>query len=114
VTLEAYQRMRRVHGYTPELDLVVVAPDGTFASYCICWLDPVNKSGEFEPVGTRPVFRRRGLSRSVIHEGLRRLKAHGAQTAIVYTYGANQASTKLYESAGFRAIHKDYDYRKRL
>jgi hypothetical protein len=28
VTLEAYRRMRSVSGYTPELDIVVVAPDG--------------------------------------------------------------------------------------
>lgn len=114
VTLDAYRRMRGVAGYIAELDLAAVAPDGTFASYCICWLDPVNKSGEFEPVGTRPAFRRQGLCRAVILEGLRRLKARGARTAVVYSYGANEASTKLYAATGFRTIHKDYDYQKRL
>jgi GNAT superfamily N-acetyltransferase len=114
VTLDAYQRMRSVPGYMPELDLAAVAPDGTFASYCICWLDSTNKCGEFEPVGTRPAFRRQRLGRAVITEGLRRLKERGARTAIVYSYGANEASTKLYASTGFRTIHKDYDYQKQL
>ena len=66
VTLEAYRRMRSVSDYTPELDIVVVAPDGTFAAYCICWLDPVNKIGEFEPVGTRETFRGKGLGKAVM------------------------------------------------
>jgi ribosomal protein S18 acetylase RimI-like enzyme len=114
VTLEAYQRLRVTPGYTPELDLVAVTPDGTFASYCICWLDPVNRTGEFEPVGTRPAFRQQGLGKAVIAEGLRRLKAHGATDAIVYTPHYNGSAVALYESAGFRIAGSEYDYVKRV
>jgi len=114
VTLEAYRRLRAADGYLPELDLVAVAPDGAFASYCICWLDSANRTGEFEPVGTRPAFRGQGIGKAVMLEGLRRLKARGAQTAIVYSAGANPASIKLYESVGFRTLTRNFYYSKRL
>src|SRR5438477_8374105 len=106
--------MRIVPGYTPELDLVALTADGTFASYCICWLDPVNKIGEFEPVGTRPAFRGKGLGKAVMLEGLRRLKAFGMQTAIVCSLGSNEASKGLYASVGFRTYNKSYAYSKPL
>jgi mycothiol synthase len=110
VTLESYQRLRTIPGYTPELDLVAVLPEGTFASYCICWLDTVSKIGEFEPVGTHSAFRGKGLGKAVMLEGLRRLKASGMQTAIVYSVGSNQASRKLYESVGFEVYNRSYGY----
>jgi len=114
VTLEAYQRMRTVPGYTPELDLVAVMPDGAFASYCICWTDSVNKVGEFEPVGTRLAYRQRGLGQAVMLEGLRRLKALGIKTAIVSASGSNQAAIALYQSVGFQIVNRDYGYLKKL
>jgi GNAT superfamily N-acetyltransferase len=114
VTLEAYRRMRTMPGYTPELDLVAVTPNDTFASYCICWIDPVNKCGEFEPVGTRPAFRQKGLGKAVMLEGLRQLKALGMETAIVASSGSNQASLALYQSVGFQIINRDYEYVRKL
>jgi mycothiol synthase len=114
VTLEGYRRMRGIAGYTPELDLVAVAPDGTFVSYCICWLDPVNKIGEFEPVGTRLAFRGKGVGKAVMLEGLRRLQAHGMQTAIVISVGNNEPAWRLYESVGFQTYNRLFDYSKRL
>ena len=114
VTLEAYRRMRTAPGYAPELDLVAATSDSVFASYCIGWLDPVSKSGEFEPVGTRALFRRKRLGRAVMLEGLRRLVSRGAETALVTSEGSNDAALALYTSVGFRIIHRDYDYIKRL
>lgn len=114
VTLEAYRRLRTVSGYTPALDLVAVSPEGRFGSYCICWLDPTNQSGEFEPVGTRPAFRRMGLARTVLLEGFRRLKERGARIAIVCTNADNAAAVPLYESVGFRVVRRNVKYVKRL
>jgi len=114
VTIEAYRRLRVTQGYMPELDLVAVAPDGVFASYCICWLDPVNRTGEFEPVGTRPAYQRQGFSRAVITEGLRRLKARGATDATVLTPQSNEPAVALYESVGFRVAGSEYDYVKEI
>ena len=110
VTLDAYQRLRQQAGYDPELDLVVVAPDGQLVAYCICWFDAVNRTGEFEPVGTRAAFRGRGLGKIVIYEGLRRLQAKGAHTAYVVTTGTNIAAQRLYESAGFATYTHEHLY----
>jgi mycothiol synthase len=87
-----------------DLDLVVVAPDGTFGAFCIAWFDEENRIGVFEPVGTHPAHRRRGLGKAVMSEGLRRLQALGATVAYVGV-GTGVAANRLYESVGFM----DYD-----
>jgi ribosomal protein S18 acetylase RimI-like enzyme len=114
VTLEAYRRLRAAPIYRPDLDLVVIAPDGTLASYAICWLDAANRSGEFEPVGTRAAFRGQGLGKAVVQEGFRRLRACGARVACVTAVGGNMAAQKLYASAGFQTVTREHLYRKPL
>jgi mycothiol synthase len=114
VTLEAYRRLRTAPGYDPRLDLVTVAPDGTFGSYCICWFDPQSGTGLFEPVGTRSMYRGKGLGRSVMHEGLRRLRELGAHTAFVIAVHDNEAARNLYESVGFETVNRERLYGKKL
>lgn len=115
VTLPAYRRLRACAGYAPKLDLVAVAPDGeTVGSYALVWHDPTNRTGEFEPVGTRPAYRKMGLGKAIIFEGLRRLRDRGCETAIVYSIHDNEASTKLYDSAGFRTFNRARLYGKKL
>jgi len=100
--------------YRPELDLVVVAPDGSFASFCIIWYDERNRFGEFEPVGCHPKHRRRGLTKALMCEGLRRLKHLGATVASVGSVGSDVPSNRLYESLGFRKIDRSYLWEKIL
>jgi ribosomal protein S18 acetylase RimI-like enzyme len=114
VTTERYLQFMHAPGYDRTLDLVAVAPDGRFGAYCICWMDAVNRVGEFEPVGTRPHFRRQGLARAIVLEGFRRLKAMGAMTALVCYQGDNVAARDLYASVGFRTYAKIYTYTKEL
>lgn len=113
-TLEAYRNIRAAVGYEPELDLVAVAPDGTLASYCICWLDPVNRIGLFEPVGTRAAFRGQGIGKAVMQTGLQRLHEHGMTSAQVGSYSSNAASTALYRSVGFTVGDTNEQYSKKL
>lgn len=114
VTLDAYQRLRTVPAYQPELDLVVVAPDGSFAAYALLWLDQTNRIGEFEPVGTRSTFRGQGLGKAVMIEGLRRLQAAGMRRAFVVSLADNLAAVQLYTSVGFTISDREYLYGKQL
>ena len=100
--------------YRSELDLVVVAPDGRFAAFCIVWLDDANCSGMFEPVGCHPDFQRRGLTKALLLEGLRRLQDQGAIRAHVNSRHDAVAANRLYESVGFEELDRNYRWVKQL
>jgi mycothiol synthase len=112
LTVARYRRAVQSACYRADLDLVAVAPDGAFASFCIVWHDAANRIGAFEPVGTHPAHRRRGLARAVMVEGLRRLAALGAETAFVNTYYEDEPAIRLYESLDFPEIDRFYEWSK--
>lgn len=114
MTPEAYRRFQQAPGYSPARDLMAVTPDGTVAAYAMTWLDPENRTGALEPVGTHPDFQRRGLGRAVILEGLRRLRADGAESATVYVEDDNHAARALYESVGFQSRNRIHAYVKAI
>ena len=94
-----------------DLDLVAVAPDGSFAAYVGVPYDDVNRCGIFEPVCTHPEHRRKGLARSLMFEGLHRLKSLGGADVCVGT-GDMEAANRLYGSIGFSEAYKGYVWRK--
>jgi mycothiol synthase len=98
--------------YRPDLDLVVVAPDGRLAGFYICWLDVTNKTGQIEPLGVHSDFRNLGLARAILLEGMRRLYSHSATQLCVETDNYRNAAFNLYESVGFQVIHDVLVYRK--
>lgn len=99
-TESSFAHVRAEWPYRESLDCVIEAPDGRFVAYCLCWADDENRIGEFEPVGVRGAFRRRGLGRAVCSIALRRLHEEGGRQAIVYC--ADKGACALYESLGFR------------
>jgi GNAT superfamily N-acetyltransferase len=113
-TEESYRNVMRAWPYRSDLDCVAEAPDGTFAAYVLCWYDEANGVGEFEPVGTHPAYRRRGLGAAVCSFALTRLHGEGAQKAIVYARGgdADRPARALYESMGFRQHTRATELRK--
>jgi len=110
VTGEQYAAFMCLPGYDRELDVVAVAPDGTIASYVNCWLDQVNRIGDLGPVGARPAYRRRSLTRAVLLEGMRRMQAAGMDRACVSTGIDNAAARRLYEGVGFEVVNRYLDY----
>ena len=111
-----YRNVMRTPGFHVDRELVVVAPDGCFAAFLIYWLDPVSKSGLFEPVGCHKDFQRLGLTRALMYEGMRRMIAQGMTMAIVLHQPEqeNPASAALYRSVGFSLRYTITEYRKNI
>jgi mycothiol synthase len=100
---EWYLNIQRAPLYRRDLDMVAVSPKKEIVSFTTVWFDDVTKTAYFEPVGTHPAHRKRGLGKAVMTEGLRRLKQMGCILAFVGGY--SKAANALYSSAGF----KDFD-----
>ena len=94
-----------------DLDLVAVAPDGSFAAYIGIPYDEVNRRGIFEPVCTHPAHQRIGLARALMLEGFHRLRTIGAIDATVDTGDAVPANA-FYTSMGFTEAYKSTAWRK--
>jgi ribosomal protein S18 acetylase RimI-like enzyme len=97
---ERYRRFMQQPAYDLVVDLVAAAPDGRLAAFAQTWIDPLSKTGEFEPVGTAPDFRRLGLGKALLLDGLRRMQARGMERAFVIVEGEEAAAVELYRSVG--------------
>jgi len=84
----------------PELNTVVVAPDGEYAAYCGSFHDPSTGYVQLEPVCTAPSHRGRGCGKAAVLEALNRAARLGVRTAYV---GSGQP---FYAHLGFRAFHR--------
>jgi len=92
--------MQSAPNYKRNLNIVVVAPDGNYVSYCGMWYDEINKIGYVEPVATDPDYRKMGLGKAAVLEGVRRCKELGANKVYVVS---NQ---QFYLNIGFEIIYK--------
>jgi mycothiol synthase len=99
---ERYHGLMQAEGYEIELDVVAVAESGQFAAFALGWIDPVARVGQFEPVGTHPAFRKQGLARAVLVEGMQRMERRGAERVVVIVEEAEEAACQLYASIGLR------------
>ncbi len=111
-SVEAYRSIQRAPSYEPSLDLIVVAPNGTVASFCTVWIDHENCIAEFEPVGTHPDYRQRGLAKALLAEAHNRLRAMGIKTVGVESWSESPAANKLYDAAGLESCDKIFGWRK--
>ena len=112
VSDDDYAYFMRLPGYYRDLDVVAVTPEGVIAAYVNGWIDPVNRIGDFGPVGALPAYRRQGLTRAALLEGLRRMQARGMDRVCISTGVSNTPALRLYESIGFKIVNKTLDYVK--
>lgn len=97
-----WERQRRMFD-TPsarrDLKIVVTAPTGDFVAVCGMFYVPAHRYAYVEPVATDPAYRRMGLGKAAVLEGLRRCGALGATVAYV---GSDQ---EFYQALGFTHAH---------
>ncbi|NQE37728.1 GNAT family N-acetyltransferase [Microcoleus asticus] len=119
LTVDQFKHELAKPDYRNDLDLIAVADDGTFVSFCYCEISvqKCDRTGRNEGwigcLGTRRGFRKMGLGRAMLLAGLHRLKAAGVATAILGVDAENSSGAlRLYESAGFHNIRKSISYVK--
>ncbi|MEO6458695.1 MAG: GNAT family N-acetyltransferase [Chloroflexia bacterium] len=118
-TIERRKHRMSAAYYRPDRDLIVVAPDGTFAAFCLCSIDDEHNKrnsvneGWIDVLGTRRGFRKMGLGRAMLLAGLHKLKENGIDDAMLGVDADNPTGALgLYESAGFSKYKTAVAFRK--
>ncbi len=100
------ESMRKREGFdAPYLNLnlriLVVAPNGDYAAHCGMWCIPNSGYAYVEPVFTLPEYRKMGLGKAAVLEGINRCGKLGAKQAYVLS------SQQFYYSIGFYPIQNE-------
>ncbi|MHA2251013.1 MAG: GNAT family N-acetyltransferase [Candidatus Kariarchaeaceae archaeon] len=100
--------------YVQDLDLVIVAPDGTFAAFATFRMDPVSRLTNLEPLGTHPDYRKLGLGKALLFELLSRVQKYNP--TLLYIGGAanTPAANRLYDVTGYTQKLEDNVWEKVL
>jgi mycothiol synthase len=119
-TVEEQEHERQSPDYLAELDLVAVAPDGTFGGFCYCTLDEDEnagaeaeagagagqKKGWLDELGTARGHRSIGLGRALLLAGMQALRAKGMDYALLGVDAASPTgATAFYERHGFVKLY---------
>lgn len=83
------------------LRILVVAPNGDYASHCGMWYLPGSDYAYVEPVFTLPEYRKIGLGKAAVFEGVKRCGELGAKCAYVIS------SQQFYYNIGFYPVHNE-------
>lgn len=74
---------------------------GAFAGFATWWLDEASQTALLEPVACLPEYRRRGMARRLLEEGLAELKARGMRHVFLSTSVGHDTAIPLYDEMGF-------------
>ena len=107
--------------YRPELNLIAVAPNGTFAAFCVGYINQEENArngyseGWIKLLGTRRGFRKLGLGRAILQAQMRQLQAMGVeQVKLGVDAQSLTSATRLYQSVGFYPVHTWLSYVKEI
>lgn len=120
MTVEYRLAMMRAPQYVPELDLLVIAPDGELAAFCVCSIDEDEnrrtgvKTGWPDPIGVRPRYQGMGLGKTILGAALRRLRQRGLTQACLGTSSDNLPMQRLAGLLGFHLISEKIWFSKSI
>jgi len=106
--LESRRRMFDTPKARRDLKIAVKAPNGDFVAFCGMFYESTGRFAYVEPVATIPAYRRMGLGKAAVLEGIRRCGALGAEVAYV---GSDQ---DFYLAFGFRKLYAAQSWVKYL
>ncbi|NEQ54394.1 MAG: GNAT family N-acetyltransferase [Leptolyngbya sp. SIO3F4] len=121
MTVEEFHYYSSFSDHNPDLDLVLETPEGNLVTFCYSSIDTERnerlgqKEGHVCLLGTRRGYRRQGLARALLTEGLKLLKTMGMETATIGVDGQNPSgAVALYKSVGFTEDFRSTVYRKEV
>lgn len=97
--LESRQHMFDTPSARRDLKIVVAAPDGEFVAFCGMFYQSEHQYAYIEPVATDPSYRRLGLGKAAVLEGIRRCGILGATVAYV------GSDLEFYQAIGFTKVY---------
>ncbi len=119
-TWEDWQHQFSSPAFRPDLSLVAVA-GGEVASYLLStvfphdWAYRGRKEGWIETLGTRRVWRRRGLASALITEAMLRYRGDALDHAALGVDAANPTGAfGVYERLGFAEVERSVDLMKEI
>jgi ribosomal protein S18 acetylase RimI-like enzyme len=99
--------IRIIQGISPSLrDILqghVWEQDGELAGFTNITRQGTTDTWYFSGVGVQPAFRRRGIARALVTEGLDLIRGKNGRVALLDVIEGNLPAYKLYESLGFEA-----------
>ena len=112
MTIAHRQAMISDPEYDPTLDLLIIAPDGRLAAYCVGSIKANTHTGQREgftdPVATHPDFQGRGLAKAILLAGMHRLQARGVEIVLLGTSSENKAMLAAAHAVGFHITATTY------
>ena len=97
---EGRKKMQSSPHFRKDLTIVIADPEGQFRAYCGFWIVPEQSYGMIEPLAVDSDFRRMGLARACVWEGVRRCRELGAETIYV------GSDLPFYLSLGFQVLYR--------
>lgn len=91
-----------------DLKVAVADKDGRFVAFCGMFYESENWFAYVEPVATDPEFRRMGLGKAAVLEGIKRCAALGAKAAYVLS------DQRYYQAIGFKKVFNSDCWRKSM
>lgn len=95
--------------YNREICSVIIAPDGSYASFCGFWYEDKTQTGYLEPMVTAQKYRNNGLGKAAVYNSLQILKSYGCKKVFV---DPDEEPYDYYLKIGFEKCNYSQCYKK--